>query len=94
MHRIHFLAGGTASVGAFALSRVPAPAQQLAGPSDLLGDLALADRILAHEGIVDGLGHASVRDPRDPSRYYLSRSMAAALVGPAMWSRTISTASR
>jgi ribulose-5-phosphate 4-epimerase/fuculose-1-phosphate aldolase len=61
---------------------VPAAAQQLAGPSDLLGELALADRILAHEGIVDGLGHASVRDPHDPSRYYLSRSIAPALVAP------------
>jgi HCOMODA/2-hydroxy-3-carboxy-muconic semialdehyde decarboxylase len=59
---------------------LPAEAQQLAGPGGLLADLALADRILAREGIVDGLGHASVRDPNDHARYYLSRSMAPALV--------------
>jgi ribulose-5-phosphate 4-epimerase/fuculose-1-phosphate aldolase len=49
---------------------------------DLVEELALANRILAHEGVLDSLGHVSVRHPRDPTRYLLSRSRSAALVEP------------
>ena len=45
-----------------------------------IADLVSANRILAHENIVDGFGHVSVRDPRDPANYLLARSMAPALV--------------
>jgi HCOMODA/2-hydroxy-3-carboxy-muconic semialdehyde decarboxylase len=47
---------------------------------EAVGDLVLANRILAHENVVDAFGHVSVRDPRDSSRYLLSRSIAPALV--------------
>jgi HCOMODA/2-hydroxy-3-carboxy-muconic semialdehyde decarboxylase len=47
-----------------------------------IDDLVAANRILAREGVVDGFGHVSVRDPRDPARYLLARSMAPALVTP------------
>lgn len=40
----------------------------------------LANHILAAEGIVDAYGHVSVRDDRDPNRYFLARSVAPALV--------------
>jgi HCOMODA/2-hydroxy-3-carboxy-muconic semialdehyde decarboxylase len=40
----------------------------------LLADLVIANRILAREEVVDDFGHVSVRDPRDPSRFWLSRS--------------------
>jgi ribulose-5-phosphate 4-epimerase/fuculose-1-phosphate aldolase len=43
-------------------------------------DLVAANHILAHLGVVDGFGHVSVRDPRDPANYLLARSMAPALV--------------
>jgi ribulose-5-phosphate 4-epimerase/fuculose-1-phosphate aldolase len=33
-----------------------------------------ANRILSRENVVDGFGHVSVRDPRDPARYVMSRS--------------------
>jgi len=46
----------------------------------LTADLVAANRILAHENIFDGFGHVSVRSDRDPNRYYLSRSLAPALV--------------
>jgi HCOMODA/2-hydroxy-3-carboxy-muconic semialdehyde decarboxylase len=46
----------------------------------LIEDLVDANRILYHLGVVDGFGHASVRDPEDPSRFIISRSMAPALV--------------
>ncbi len=50
--------------------------------SDLVADLALANRILAHEGVLDAFGHVSVRHPADPSRFLLARSRAPLLVEP------------
>ena len=46
----------------------------------LIDDLVSANHILAAEGIVDGFGHVSVRDPKAPERFLLSRSMAPATV--------------
>src|SRR5881628_3899925 len=43
-------------------------------------DVVIANRILAHEGVVDAYGHVSVRHPLDPTRYLLSRSRAPELV--------------
>jgi hypothetical protein len=42
--------------------------------------LVAANRILAREGVVDAFGHVSVRDPRDPQRFVMSRSRSPALV--------------
>lgn len=50
--------------------------------ADLITDLAAASRILAEQGVVDGFGHVSMRHPDAPDRYFLSRSMAPALVTP------------
>jgi ribulose-5-phosphate 4-epimerase/fuculose-1-phosphate aldolase len=50
---------------------------------DLVAELALANRILAHEGVLDAFGHVSVRHPTDPGRYLLSRSRSPLLVEPA-----------
>lgn len=44
--------------------------------------LAIANRILAREGVVDAFGHISVRDPDDPGQYLLSCSRAPGLVVP------------
>jgi HCOMODA/2-hydroxy-3-carboxy-muconic semialdehyde decarboxylase len=46
----------------------------------LLADLAAASRILADQGVVDAFGHISLRHPGAPDRYFISRSMAPALV--------------
>ena len=43
-------------------------------------ELAAANRILAHHGIVDAFGHVSVRDPKAPDRFLISRILAPALV--------------
>ena len=53
-----------------------------AGPVDpqLIEDLVAANRILADQGVLDGWGHVSVRHPRDPSRYLMSRSLAPELI--------------
>lgn len=42
--------------------------------------LALANRILAHEGVLDAFGHVSLRHPQDPGKYLLSRSLAPSMV--------------
>ena len=47
---------------------------------ELLEDLAIANRILVNEGVLDGFGHISVRNPDRTDRFYISRSMAPALV--------------
>jgi ribulose-5-phosphate 4-epimerase/fuculose-1-phosphate aldolase len=44
--------------------------------------LALSNRILAHEGVLDGFGHVSMRHPFDPSRYLLARSRSPELIEP------------
>jgi HCOMODA/2-hydroxy-3-carboxy-muconic semialdehyde decarboxylase len=45
-------------------------------------ELAVANRILFDQDIVDGLGHVSFRDPDDPSRFHLSRALAPGRVTP------------
>ncbi len=45
-------------------------------------ELAIANRILAREDVVDAYGHVSIRHPDDPSRYLLARSLSPALVTP------------
>jgi ribulose-5-phosphate 4-epimerase/fuculose-1-phosphate aldolase len=47
---------------------------------DVVEELVFANRILAHEGVLDAFGHVSVRHPRDPGRYLLSRSRSPLLV--------------
>jgi HCOMODA/2-hydroxy-3-carboxy-muconic semialdehyde decarboxylase len=48
--------------------------------SDLRYQVALANRMLANEGVLDAFGHVSVRHPTDPSRYLLSRSRSPAVI--------------
>jgi len=43
---------------------------------DVLDDLVVANRTLANFGILDAFGHVSVRDPKNPKRYLISRSIA------------------
>src|SRR5690349_16430788 len=46
----------------------------------LIGDLVVANRILARENVVDAYGHVSVRHPDNPGHFFLSRSLAPELV--------------
>jgi ribulose-5-phosphate 4-epimerase/fuculose-1-phosphate aldolase len=50
--------------------------------TETIEELALANRILAHEGVLDAFGHVSVRHPTDPGRYLLSRSRSPLLIEP------------
>jgi HCOMODA/2-hydroxy-3-carboxy-muconic semialdehyde decarboxylase len=49
---------------------------------ELYYDLALANRMVANEGVLDAFGHISVRHPDNPERYLLSRSRAPELIEP------------
>ena len=49
---------------------------------DLCYQLALANRMVAYEGVLDGFGHISVRHPEKPDHYLLSRSRSPELVEP------------
>ena len=50
--------------------------------TDIVEELALANRILGHEGVLDAFGHVSVRHPSDPNRYLLPRSRSPLLIEP------------
>ncbi|NIJ09235.1 HCOMODA/2-hydroxy-3-carboxy-muconic semialdehyde decarboxylase [Sphingomonas vulcanisoli] len=43
---------------------------------DSFEDLALANHILAHQHVLDGFGHVSMRHPERPDHYLLARNMA------------------
>ncbi|MFT8245291.1 class II aldolase/adducin family protein [Roseomonas sp. BN140053] len=45
-----------------------------------LGELVIANRILAHEGVLDDFGHISLRHPGRPDRFFVSCSRSPELV--------------
>jgi len=69
-----------------ALSGLPrADAQTPVGPAAgndaaPIADIVIGSRILAEFGVLDGFGHVSARDPKNPGHFLLSRSLAPALV--------------
>ena len=50
--------------------------------TEIIEELAIANRILGHEGVIDAFGHVSIRHPDDPRRYLLSRSRSPLVVEP------------
>jgi ribulose-5-phosphate 4-epimerase/fuculose-1-phosphate aldolase len=50
------------------------------GDAAVIEDIVVGSRILADFGVVDGFGHVSARDPKNPNRFLMSRSLAPALV--------------
>jgi ribulose-5-phosphate 4-epimerase/fuculose-1-phosphate aldolase len=67
-------------LGVLAASAAAAAPARAAAPLPSRDDLVTANHVLAHEAVVDGFGHVSARDPQNPNRYWLARSMAPALV--------------
>lgn len=50
-------------------------------PSDeLFSTLITANHVLHHQNVLDAYGHISVRNPQNPATFFLSRSIAPALV--------------
>lgn len=83
----HAMALAIASIAAAALLLAsPAASSQAkpasSGPADLalIKDLVAANRILADHDFLDGYGHVSVRDNRNPDHFLMSRSLAPELV--------------
>jgi HCOMODA/2-hydroxy-3-carboxy-muconic semialdehyde decarboxylase len=79
--RRQFLQSSALIVAGAAFAK-PQSAPSTAGPADptLIENLAVAYRILAQQGVVDGFGHISARHNRSASRFLLSRSLAPELV--------------
>src|SRR6516162_8080931 len=64
-------------------TRGPVEKQETPVPDDLAEvryQVALANRMLANEGVLDAFGHVSLRHPTDPGRYLLSRSRSPGVV--------------
>ena len=62
------------------LTQISLHAQTKAVDQNIIDELVAANKILAYEGILDGWGHVSVRNPKDPTHYFLARNLAAELV--------------
>lgn len=50
--------------------------------ADLRYEIAVANRILANEDVVDAFGHVSARNPSNPNSYFISRHRAPEIVEP------------
>ena len=70
---------GVLAVGPFAKGAFAQNAAPLTEGIDFKR-LVAANRILAHEEVVDAFGHVSVRDPDNPKRYIMARSRSPELV--------------
>ena len=79
--RMMFLAGIAALLPAIpsALAQERG-AQSSEARAKAIDELVAANRILADQGVLDGYGHVSVRDPEHPDRFLLSRSLAPEMV--------------
>jgi len=70
-------------LGLFVLPQAQAQTPAVSLPADEAGlteDIVIGSRVLAEFGVLDGFGHVSARDPKNPSRFLMSRSLAPALV--------------
>jgi ribulose-5-phosphate 4-epimerase/fuculose-1-phosphate aldolase len=75
--------GNRGYFGFVAVDSAPTPKQDMPVPADLADvryQVALANRMLANEGVLDAFGHVSLRHPDDPGRYLLSRSRSPGLI--------------
>ena len=76
---------GLSSIAPTSSPAQPATAQPAKKPpldpkAQAIADVVAANHILADQGVVDGFGHVSVRDPNDPNKFFLARSTAPELV--------------
>ena len=77
---LHSASAALAAVAPFFTAMVGRGTAQSDDEAAVIADLVLANRILFDQGVVDGFGHVSVRNPKNPNRYFLSRSLAPGLV--------------
>jgi len=72
--------GAVAAITIVLSAQTAKPTQTPANNGTLLDDLVVANRILANENILDGLGHVSVRSLTNPNHFFQSRDLAPGLV--------------
>src|SRR5438552_5239910 len=58
----------------------PRGQQNMGSLDTIIQELVVANRILAHEDVVDAYGHISVRSPDNPRHFFIARSLAPELV--------------
>jgi HCOMODA/2-hydroxy-3-carboxy-muconic semialdehyde decarboxylase len=68
------LLGGFASASVW--SQTPEPSRRQAA----IDELVMANHILVNQGVLDGWGHVSIRNPENPNHYLIARAGAPALV--------------
>ncbi len=84
-HRYMTIAAKTIALGSVLLARSVFARSQVHDVSldrRLLRDLVFANHVLALKGVLDTYGHVSVRDPKNPERFWMSRAKSPALVTP------------
>jgi HCOMODA/2-hydroxy-3-carboxy-muconic semialdehyde decarboxylase len=74
------VAGIAASARVAAQGTARAKPAGVVAPLSAIEDLVTANHVLAMEGVVDGMGHVSLRHPARSDRFLLARSMAPELV--------------
>jgi HCOMODA/2-hydroxy-3-carboxy-muconic semialdehyde decarboxylase len=79
MWRVAIVCGAGVALAAVTAGQTAKPAQA-SGNATLIDDLVVANRILANENILDGLGHVSVRSLTNPNHFFQSRDLAPGLV--------------
>jgi HCOMODA/2-hydroxy-3-carboxy-muconic semialdehyde decarboxylase len=77
--RVVIVFGAGVALAAATAGQSPKSAQGT-GNAALIDDLVVANRILANENILDGLGHVSARSLQRPDHFFQSRDLAPGLV--------------
>jgi len=80
MHRCLVVLAAVCLLGSQTVGGQNAAAPAVPTHAQLIDDLVVANRILSNEGILDGLGHISVRSDQRADRFFLSRDLAPGLV--------------
>jgi HCOMODA/2-hydroxy-3-carboxy-muconic semialdehyde decarboxylase len=84
MAKLHLASRGISALLASRPSLYPATQERPVPDSldEVRRQLAIANRILGNEGVIDAFGHASIRHPGNPNRYFLARSRSPLFVEP------------
>jgi ribulose-5-phosphate 4-epimerase/fuculose-1-phosphate aldolase len=75
--------GLVASLAALWLFAASARADEASDRTALIDDLVTANHILYHQGVLDGFGHVSVRDPTRPDHFLMSHALGPGAVAAA-----------
>ena len=70
----------TALFGLTGVRAQTSPGPAVDAKAALIDDIVTGSRMLADFGVLDGFGHVSARDPKNPDRFLMARSLAPALV--------------